>query len=214
MWRRLFKVEDSLAVWPLGLCGLPAEGEGSIPGRELRYRQLCGCDHRPLTRHQLQACTVHPHGRLGPTPVSGSGPSLGRRVLSPCSGLAGTAAQGAAAGSGPLNIPSTPQVPLWCPAPRLAPPSSPPSPSVASASPRPAQLPWCASELVPQSKSSQPHPLHAPHRQTGHPLSDPRPSCPRGRLDRPRAPPGSRRGCRAGAGLPPRTPNASTGGEQ
>ena len=136
-----FKAEDSLAVWPLGLCGLPAEGEGSVPGRELRYRQLCGCDPQPLTRHQLQACTVRPHGRLGPTPVSGSGPSLGRRVLSPCSGLAGTAAQGAAAGSGPLNIPSTPRVPLWCPAPRLAPHPAPQAPVWPQPAPGPLSSP-------------------------------------------------------------------------
>ena len=44
MLKQSFKVENSLAVWRLGLCGLTAEGEGSIPGRELRYRRLWGCD--------------------------------------------------------------------------------------------------------------------------------------------------------------------------
>lgn len=38
------KVEDSLAVLRLGLCGLPAEGEGSIPDPELRPCWLWGCD--------------------------------------------------------------------------------------------------------------------------------------------------------------------------
>lgn len=127
-FKQLVKVENSLAVWRLGLCRLTAEGEGSIPGRELRYRRLWGCDPRPVTRHQLQACNVCPRGPLGPTPVFSSGPFLGRRVLSPCSGSAGTVALGAAVGSGPLNIPSAPRVPLWCPAPRLAPCPAPQAP--------------------------------------------------------------------------------------
>ena len=38
------KGENSLAVLRLGLCGLPGEGEGSIPGRELRPYWLGGCD--------------------------------------------------------------------------------------------------------------------------------------------------------------------------
>ena len=70
-------------------------------------------------------------------------------------------------GLGPLNIPSAPRVPLWCPAPRRAPVQA-PEPQCGFSWPQARLAPRSASELVPQSKSSQPQPLHAPRGRTGH----------------------------------------------
>lgn len=169
-FKQSVKVENSLVVWRLGLCRLTAEGEGSIPGRELRYRWLWGCDPRPVTRHQLQACTVCPRGRtpwadpcLRFRPLPGQEGPLALFRLGRDSGPRGCC------GLGALEHPFHPSSATVVPGPSSRPPSSSPSPTVASAGPRPARLPRYASELVPQSKSSQPHPLHAPRGRTGHP---------------------------------------------
>lgn len=76
-FKQSVKVENSLVVWRLGLCcvSLRRAKVRSWSGTEIPLAR--GCDPRPVTRHQLQACTVCPRGTdpLGPTPVLVQAPS-------------------------------------------------------------------------------------------------------------------------------------------